>query len=184
MALQEDLGRIAAAAAGFAEPTETLAGVIPAEPADGSRLYLCAFEGSAGDRSWLALDEAARPVESRSAVRDAVSIAALCEVAEETAAGGDLDDLRAQLVALRLTDNPPGLDEAEAAVEELQRTIGAPPRVASPRHLDAVGVATRRLEHALGDGAASPFAESMKAAMGSVEVLVSEVETTYKRPLE
>jgi len=90
--------------------------------------------GVAGDqRTWLALDAAGEAVESRAVVRDAVSIAALCEVAEETAAGGDLDDLRSRLVALRLTENPPGVDEAEEAVLALQRTIGAPPPGAASR---------------------------------------------------
>ena len=46
-------------------------------------------------------------------VKDAVSIAALCEIAEESAVGGDLDELLSQLVALRLTENPEGIDEAE-----------------------------------------------------------------------
>lgn len=183
MALHDDLSRIATAAEAFADPVETLAGVLPTEPNGGYRIYLCAFSSPGGERTWLALDENARPLESREAVRDAVSIAALCEVAEENAAGGDLDELRSRLVALRLTDAPVGIDEAEDAVAALQHAIGAPPRVASPGHLDAVGVATRRLEQALGDGGSSPFAEAMKTALPSVEVLVSEVESNYKRTL-
>ena len=140
--------------------------------------------GVAGDqRTWLALDAAGEAVESRAVVRDAVSIAALCEVAEETAAGGDLDDLRSRLVALRLTENPPGVDEAEEAVLALQRTIGAPPRIASPAHLEAVGAATRLLEAALGGEGPSPFTEAMKQAVHAVEALTAEVEGSYKREL-
>jgi hypothetical protein len=181
--LSEDLSRIAAAASAFAGPDEELAGVIPAEPAAGSRVYLCAYRREGGATSWLALDDAAEPVVDRARVREAVSIAAMCELAEEVAAGGDLDDLRSQLVALRVTENPPGVDEAEDAVAVLQQTIGAPPRVASPQHLDAVGAATRNLERALGDGHASPFAEAMKRSLGSVEELTNDVEANYKRPL-
>ena len=65
-------------------------------------------------------------------MRDAVSIAALCEVAEEAAFPGDLDELRAQLVALRIAEAPDGIEEAEDAARELQHVLGAPPHVASP----------------------------------------------------
>ena len=40
-------------------------------------------------------------------------------------------------------------------------------------------MATRRLEHALGEGG-SPFAEGMKHGMGAVEELTEEVEREYK----
>lgn len=129
------------------------------------------------------LDARGRVVEDRALVRDAVSIVTMCEVAEEAAGGGDLDELRSRLVALRLTENPPGIDEAEEAAIELQTMIGAPPRVASPERLDAVGEATRRLEEALGEGPGSPFVETMKAATGTVDALVRDVEAHYKRPL-
>ena len=181
MELANDLERIATLAAGFAADGEELSGVLPAEPAPGERVYLCAFT-RCDERTWLALDDEGAPVESRVRVRDAVSIAALCEVADETAGGGDLSELRSQLVALRLTENPPGIDEAEQAALDLEATVGAPPRVASPEHLDRVGNATRRLERALGDDA-SPFAEALKQALPVVEALAREVETTHKRPL-
>ena len=42
----------------------------------------------------------------------------------------------------------------------------------------AAGV--RRYVVALGDGAFSPFAEAMKLAVGSIEELKLEVETSYK----
>jgi hypothetical protein len=183
VALSEDLSRIAAAAAAYAARGEEVAGVVPAEAAVGERVYLCAFRGKAGETTWLALDERSEPVADRAVIRDAVSIAAMCELAEEVAAGGDLDDLLAQLVALRVTENPPGIDEAEDAVLALQNAIGAPPRVASPQHLDAVGTATRKLERALGDSSASPFAEAMKHGVGSVEQLAKDVEANYKRTL-
>jgi hypothetical protein len=189
--LADDLRRIAEAAVALAEPPEELVGIVPAEPAAGERVYLVAYdpeperaaEAEADTRTWLVLDERGRVVEDRALVRDAVSIVTLCELAEEAAGGGDLDELRSRLVALRLTENPPGIDEAEEAAIELQTTIGAPPRVASPQRLDAVGEATRRLEEALGEGPGSPFVEAMKAATPTVDALVRDVEAHYKRPL-
>jgi hypothetical protein len=184
VALSEDLSRIALAAAAYAKPGEEVTGVVPAEPATGARVYLCAYRRENDETSWLALRDDEEPVADRALVRDAVSIAAMCELAEEVAAGGDLDDLRSQLVALRVTENPPGVDVAEEAVVDLQHTIGAPPRVASPAHLDAVGAATRNLERALGDTSASPFAEAMKRGVETVEQLAKDVEANYKRPLQ
>jgi hypothetical protein len=131
----------------------------------------------------VALDAEGEPLASRTAVRDAVSIAALCELAEETAAGGDLERLRADLVTLRLTENPPGIEEAEAAALELERVLGAPPRLATPSYLDAVGAATRRLEQTLGDGGASPFATALEQGRVAVEELAAEVEGRYKLEL-
>jgi hypothetical protein len=181
--LREDLDRIAGIARQSAEPGEELAAVIPAEPADGLRVYLCAFER--GDRkAWLALDGDARPLHDRALVRDAVSIAAMCEIAEETAGGGSLEALRAQLRTLRLTENPEGIEEAETAALELERTLGTPPRLATPAFLDEVGLAARRLEQSLGDLARSPFGEAMKQAVGPVGELKLEVESSYKGPLD
>ncbi len=119
----------------------------------------------------------------RSKVRDAVSISALCELAEEAAGGGDLDDLRARLVALRLTEDPPGIDDAEAAIDGLEAALGSPPQVASPQRLDAVGQATRRLEQALGDTPDSPFVEAMKSASPTIDALTRDVEASYKTTL-
>lgn len=181
MSLVEELERIAAEAAAYAEDGEELVGVLPTEATRGDRVYLCAF-ARGGSRSWLALDGAGAPVGSRARVREAVSIAALCEVADETAGGGDLAELRSQLVTLRMTESPPGIDEAEAAALALEAVVGAPPRVATPQHLDAVGDATRRLEQALGD-TASPFAESLRRAVPLVDELAREVEETHKLPL-
>ncbi|MFN2469431.1 MAG: hypothetical protein ABR583_00235 [Gaiellaceae bacterium] len=181
MSLADELERIARAAAGFARPHEHVAGVVPVEP-DRKRLYLCAFGTAAGDGTWLVLDGDGGPVHERQLVRDAASIAALCEWAEESATGGDLDDLRSRLVALRITENPRGIDEAEEAVAALQAEIGAPPQVATPVRLDALGAATRRLEVALGSSG-SPFAVAMRQAGAAVQAFVADVEARYKEPL-
>ncbi|MGI9112478.1 MAG: hypothetical protein ACR2GT_09860, partial [Gaiellaceae bacterium] len=65
MALADDLARIAAAAAARAAPGEQVAAVLPTEPHGGGRLYLCAFETPAGERSWLALGDDAGAIVER-----------------------------------------------------------------------------------------------------------------------
>jgi hypothetical protein len=183
VALAQDLERIALAAGAFAAPGETVAGIVAAEPAGAARVYLCAFE--AGETtSWLALDDAAEPVASRRAVRDAVSLSALCEVAEEVAGGGDLPQLRARLAELRETEMPEGIEEGEQAAEALDAVLQPPPRLATPDYLDAIGAASRQLEQALGDEAGSPFASAMQQALPAVEELANAVVRAYKRPLD
>jgi hypothetical protein len=179
--LAEEIAAAREIAMGFAEAGEEVEGVVPAEPSVGSRVYLCAFVRG-GERRWLALDRAGTPVGDRRIVRDAVSIAALCELAEESAGGGDVGEVRARLVELRLTENPEGIEAAEIAAAELQAVLRSAPRVASAEYLDAIGLASARLEQALG-GNGSPFAEAMKVGVGAAEELATEVERTYKRPL-
>jgi hypothetical protein len=181
MTVAEDVERIASAAVPFAEPGEELAGVLVTETL-GRRVYLCAFE-SAGGRAWLAFGADAEPVTDGRLVREAASLAAVCEVAEESAGGGNLPELRARLAELRETANPEGIEEAEAAAASLAETLQPEPRVASGAYLDALGSASRRLEQALGESGASPFASAMQAALGSVEELASDVEGNYKMPL-
>jgi hypothetical protein len=184
VALADDLARIAAAAQAHAPDGETVVGVLACEPATGLRTYLCAFAAGEERRQWLAFDDAEQPLTDRARVRDAVSIAALCEIAAEAAFPGDLDELRAQLVQVRLTESPPGIDEAEQAAAHLQRTIGAPPVLATPARLDAIGEATRRLERALSDSSeGSPFTTAMRGAQGAVENLTQNVESGYLVPL-
>ena len=182
MALAEDLEQAAAVAAGLAEDGEQLEGIVPAEAEPGQRTYLCAYIGRAG-RRWLVLAADGEPVTNREAVRRTATITAVCELAEESAGGGELEELRERLVAIRLTESPPGIEEAEEAALALERTIEPPPRLAEPGYLDRVGAAIRRLEQALGDSAASPFAEAMKTGMASVEELADDVEASYKLPL-
>jgi hypothetical protein len=82
--LDGDLRRTAEAAVAYAADGEDLVGIVPTEPASGLRLYICAYGGE-DEASWLVIDATGVPVEERALVRDAVSIAALCEVAEEAA---------------------------------------------------------------------------------------------------
>jgi hypothetical protein len=180
MTLADDLERVAAAASGA---DDGLTGVLATEPATGRRIYLCAFETPGGARTWLAVDDEGAPLRDRREIRDAVSIAALCEVAEEAAFPGDLDELRAQLVALRISEAPEGIEEAEQAARSLQHVLGAPPHLASPARLDAIGDAARRLERALDPTAPSPFTSAMRSAVAVADALWGDVESAYRGPL-
>ena len=182
MSLEEELSAASDAAAAHAEEGEELVAVIPTEPGSGARVYLCAYD-RAGERTWLALDAAGERVADRTLVRDAVAIAALVELAEESAGGGNVGELRAQLVELRLTDNPEGIEEAEVAAAELQAAIRQPPRVASVPYLDELGLAAAKLEQALGQVGGSPFAEAMKTGVAASDELAGDVESRYKLPL-
>ena len=120
----------------YAADGEEVVGIVPAEPASGLRLYVCAY-GHEDESTWLVLDATGVPVEERALVRDAVSIAALCEVAEEAA----------------------GI-EPDAA------------RVASPAYLDELGA-----------DAGPELGGAVKAATGTVDEFLRDVERGYKRPL-
>jgi hypothetical protein len=181
MTVAEEVERIGTTAAAFAEPGEVLTGVLAAETL-GRRVYLCAFESAEG-HAWLVLDAEAAPLADRRLVREAASLAALCEVAEESAGGGHLPELRTRLAEIREADHPLGIEEAEAAAASLAETLQPEPRIASSAYLDAIGSASRRLEQALGESGGSPFAAAMQAALGSVEELTDDVERHYKLPL-
>ena len=109
MALSDDLERIAAAAAVLAAPGERVTGILAAEPLRHGRVFLCAYDSGGERPAWLAFDNDGSPVESLAAVREAAKLAALCEVAEETAAGGDLEQLQLRLRELRETEAPEGI---------------------------------------------------------------------------
>ncbi len=181
MSVSEDVDRIAAAAERFAADDERVAGVIATEPL-GRRVYLCAYESGHG-HAWLALDDAAQPLDDRRLVREAAQLAALCEVAEDSAGGGHLEELRARLAELRRTEAPAGIEEAEEAAAALAATLEPEPRVARMAYLDALGVASRRLEHALGEDGGSPFAAAVQSALPAVDELAADVERAYKGPL-
>jgi hypothetical protein len=183
MTLADELERIAQAAAAYAAPGERVAGILAAEPLGAGRLYLCAYEGASGGHAWLGLDDDGAPVASARAVREAASLAALCEVAEETAGGGDLPELRARLAEIRETEAPQGIDEAEEAAARLAETLLPEPRLATTDYLDRIGAAVRRLEQALGEDGGSPFAAAMQQALPAVEEVAAEVQRHYKGPL-
>jgi len=181
VALSEDVDRIAAIAAAFAAPGEALAGVVAAEPL-GRRLYLCAFDSPEG-QTWLALDDVGEPISDLRLVREAASLAAMCEIAEESAGGGDLPALRDRLRELRETENPAGIEDAEEAAAALAATIEPEPRLARHEYLDALGAASRRLEQSFGPDAGSPFAAALHSAAPAIEELTQDVERNYKAEL-
>jgi hypothetical protein len=173
MALADDLVRIAESA----RVHGPVLAVLAAEPATTLRVYLVAL-GPEEARRWVVLDDEGTIVTRRDDVRDTASIVALCEVAEDLAGGGDLEQLRTQLAQLRMVEQPVGIEDAEQAALALERVIGAPPRVASPAFLDEVGAATLVLERALGE-LSSPFSEAIRGATGAVDRFVQEVERNY-----
>ena len=130
MSLSEDVGRIAEVAARYAAPDEELAAVLPVEPASGERVYLCAFAQADGTQSWLALDDRGSPLRNRTLIRDAASIAALVEIAEESAAISPDDEPRlaspAYLDSLGAAVNGDvagALQSALPAIDELTRDL-------------------------------------------------------------
>jgi hypothetical protein len=180
VALADELEAVAALAAGHSRPGDVVSGIIASEPSEGRRVYLCSFDDADGRRSWLAIRDDGAPVAARAELRAAVSIAALCEVAEDAAGGGDLDALVATLVEIREKEAPPGIEDAEAAVRALRSVLGEPPQVASPGRLDEIGAATRRLERELDSFASSPFAAALKSSQGAVSELEREIEAGYR----
>jgi hypothetical protein len=182
MGLSEELERIAQVAQSFTAPGEQLAGLIATESLTAGRVYLCAYDSATG-HAWLALDEAGTPLTDRHTVRESAQIAALCEIAEESAGGGDLPELLVRLEEIRRTDAPEGIEEAQAAASALAAAIEPEPRLATAAYLDRLGAASRRLEQALGDAAGSPFAAAMQSAVPAVDELAAKVEQTYKGPL-
>jgi hypothetical protein len=180
VALVDELERVAALTAAHVEPGDVVSGIIASEPTVGRRTYLCSFDDADGRRSWLAIDGNGNPVTSRAELRGAVSIAAMCEVAEDAAGGGDLDALISTLVEIRETEAPPGIEDAEAAARALRGMLGDPPQLASAMRLDEIGVATRRLEQELDAAWTSPFAAAMKSAQDAVAELQREIEAGYR----
>jgi hypothetical protein len=83
VALSEDVSRIAGVAAQHRAPGQRVVAVLVVESATGERVYLSAFADGEGRQEWLAFDDDGRPVTDRARVREAASIAALVEVAEE-----------------------------------------------------------------------------------------------------
>jgi len=179
MALADELERAAGLAGEHIGEGDTVSGILPTEPDPGRRVYLCSIDGADGTRAWLGVQEDGSVVTSRVQLRAAVSIAALCEVAVDSAGGGDLEALIASLADLREREAPEGIEEAEAAARALREVVGEPPQLATPARLDAIGAATRRLEQELDPGGASPFSAALKSAQGAVSELQREVEAGY-----
>jgi hypothetical protein len=127
MALSDDLARIAVAAGTHAQPAEELAAILVTESPSGRRTYLCAYNDGA-HRMWLALDGDGEPVVSRARVHEAVSIAALFEIATETTSESVVEPRVASLAALdELGGREPivaaAIRDAATSVDELTREV-------------------------------------------------------------
>jgi hypothetical protein len=123
VALSEDVSRIAAAAATHRAPGQRVVAVLAVETATGERVYLAAFADAEGQQEWLALDHDGVPVTSRERVREAASIAALVEVAEEAAEQVVEGPRVASLPYLDSIGGDASIAGALPAVEELTRDI-------------------------------------------------------------
>jgi hypothetical protein len=119
VALEDDLARAAERACAFAADGEKVEAVLAVEPSAGRRLYLCAFALDGG-RSWLMLDADA-PVTSRVLVREAVALAALCEIVGE--AIGDEPPRVASPAYLDENGAPELVTAAFSAVEALTQEV-------------------------------------------------------------
>jgi hypothetical protein len=179
MALGDDLELAATHAASHLDTGDAVSGILATEPEPGRRVYVCSIAAADATRAWMAVRGDGSIVTDRAELRAAVSIATLCEVAVDSAGGGDLDGLLASLVDLRDREAPEGIEDAIAAAEALRAVVGEPPQLASPERLDAIGTATRALEQELESGGASPFSAALKAAQGAVSELQREVEAGY-----
>jgi hypothetical protein len=123
VALSEDVSRIAAAAATHRAPGQRVVAVLAVETAAGQRVYLSAFADADGQQEWLALDHDGAPVTDRARVREAASIAALVEVAEEAAEQVAEGPRLASLPYLDSIGGDASIAAALPAVEELTRDI-------------------------------------------------------------
>jgi hypothetical protein len=93
------------------------------ETAAGDRVYLSAFADADGQQEWLAFDHDGAPVTDRARVREAASIAALVEVAEEAAEQVAEGPRLATLPYLDSIGGDASIAAALPAVEELTRDI-------------------------------------------------------------
>jgi hypothetical protein len=123
VALSEDVSRIAAVAARHADPGQEVTAVLAVESAAGERVYLSAFADDAGNQEWLALTDDGVPVTSRERVREAASIAAVVEVAEESVERVSEEPRVASLAYLDSLGGDSSLVGALPAVDELTRDV-------------------------------------------------------------
>jgi len=123
VALSEDVSRIAGVAAQYRAPGQQVVAVLTVETVAGERIYLAAFVDAEGQQEWLAFDHGGVPVTSRERVREAASIAALVEVAEDAAEHVSEGPRVASLPYLDAIGGDSSIAAALPAVEELTRDV-------------------------------------------------------------
>jgi hypothetical protein len=172
MSLEQELERTFAAAGRHARPDEHAVAVMATEPDSGARVYVVAF--AAGDNlAYVALDEAGAPVSDRRLVKDAVSLAALAERADEVSGATAADELVERFGEAAAVLGRVGLKDAAAAAEAVVAAAGhladaaSGPRPATAVYLDRMAALAAELGAAL--DAFVPHAEQLPEA--SVGVL-------------
>lgn len=153
MTLVDELERAHALGANLAAGGEQVAAVMAAETSAGRRTYLIAYDRSEGF-GYVLIDERGDPVRDRRLVRDAVSVIAMAERAEEVAGALGADRLAARFRDVEDRLGPLRRPAAEAAAGVAAAADGvaeaaAGPRVASPQYLDRIGHAAAELSAAL-----------------------------------
>jgi hypothetical protein len=123
VALSEDVARIAAVAATHTDPGQEVTAVLAVESAAGERLYLSAFADAAGNQQWLVLADDGAPITSRERVREAASIAAIVEVAEEATEQVSEEPRVASLAYLDSLGGDGSIAAALPAVDEVTRDV-------------------------------------------------------------
>jgi hypothetical protein len=130
---------------------EEVVAVMPAEPGTGARVYLLAF-CRGGELSYLALDGALAPVRDPRLLRDAVSVIAMAERADEASGAVAAEELAGLLADARAQLEAAGQDDAAAAAAAVATGLAelaeaaAGPRVATPHYLDEIAARARALE--------------------------------------
>ncbi len=150
MTLEQELEATLAAAGRHARDGEQAVAVMAAEPQSGTRVYVVAF--AAGDElAYVVLDVAGAPVADRRLVKDAVSLAALAERAEEVAGATAADELVERFGEAAAVLTAAGDAEAAAAARAVTVTAGhlgqeaAGPRPATPVYLDRMAALASEL---------------------------------------
>ena len=153
MTLEEELETAVTAAGRHARPGEQPAAVMAAEPG-GTRVFVVAL--AAGDElGFVAVDGAGMAVADRRLVKDAVSLAALAERAEEVSGATAADDLveqfRGAVGSLRGAGEGAAAAAAEAVAEAGARlgAAAAGPRAATPVYLDRLAALAGELAAAI-----------------------------------
>src|SRR4051794_33570584 len=155
MVSPDDLVRAAERAAALAGPGEQVVAVLPAAPFSRGLVYLCALGPGGAEQAvdalaWVALDEHGEILEDEAVVREAASLVALCETAEEAAAALGASDIAA---AARRAPGPAGgepaalvaaLESVAAAAEAIERSASGV-RVARAAYLDELADGSRAL---------------------------------------
>jgi hypothetical protein len=167
MTLELELETTLAAAGRLARDGERAVAVMPAEPQSGTRVYVVAF--AAGDElAYIVLDADGAPVADRRLVKDAVSLAALAERAEEVSGATAADELVERFgeaaAVLKRTGDKEGAAAAAAVVAAARKLAegASGPRAATPTFLDRMAALAAGLAAAL--DAFFPLAERLPDA--------------------